>query len=280
MKRVSVIAIMLCFLVPAVLSAADTGKRDIFKFEDPLWISANEITVPVSIVNSENLVAMDIPLEWPDGVTLTDVSFANTRVDYFDIKIANIDEATNRVLIGLISMVYERKEALKPGDGVIAELKFTIDDPNLDKFEISSFEAANPGHKLSFVYNDWTTGRPIVAHTNPALENAVISLKGNPGDDDPAHPTQYSLDQNFPNPFNPSTTIMYSLKDPGHVTLNIYNVLGQNVRTLVDEYQDAGTYTKIWDGCDETGNVTASGMYFYRIKAGDFTEIKKMVMVK
>jgi hypothetical protein len=279
MKRVSVIAILLCFLVPAVVFAADTGKRDIVKFGEAQWISENEITVPVSIVNSENLVGLDIPLEWPDGVTLTDVSFANTRVDYFDIKIANIDEATNRVLIGLISMVYERKEALKPGDGVIFEAKFRIDDPALEKFEISSFETQNPGHKLSFVFNNWDTGRPIVAHVNPEMVDATIALKGNPTDN-VTLPTQFSLDQNFPNPFNPSTTIMYSLKDPGHVTLSIYNVLGQNVRTLVDEYQNAGSYTTIWDGSDDRGNGVASGMYFYRIKAGDFTEIKKMVMVK
>jgi hypothetical protein len=280
MKRVSVIAILLCFLVPVVVSAADTGKRDMLKFGDAQWISKSEITVPVSVLNSENLVAMDIPLRWPDGVTLTDVSFANTRVDYFDIKIANIDEATNQVLIGLISMVYERKEDLKPGDGIIAEMTFRIDDMNIEDFEITSFETKNPGHSLSFVYNDWTTGRPIVAHTNPGMEGATITLKGGGPNPTPLIPVEYSLDQNFPNPFNPSTTLAYSLKDPGHVTLNIYNVLGQNVRILVDEYQDAGRYTTIWDGHDDRGNVVASGMYFYRIKSGDFTEIKKMVMVK
>jgi hypothetical protein len=281
MKRVSVIAILLCFLVPAVVGAADLGKRDIFRFGEAEWISETELTVPISVVHDEDLVAMDIPLEWSDGVTLTNVSFADTRVDYFDVKIANIDEETNRVLIGLVSMVYERKETLKPGDGVIAELTFRVNNATLEEFKVTPFEATNPGHRLSLVYNDWSSGRPIVDHANPEVEGNVISLK-NPG---PAPgpdlvPKVYSLEQNFPNPFNPSTTLAYSLKEAGHVTINIYNILGQNVRTLVDEYQNAGSYTKVWDGHDDAGNEVASGVFFYRIKSGDFTDIKKMVLMK
>jgi len=282
MKRVSVIAILLCFLIPAVVSAADMGKRDIFKFGEAEWISENEITVPISVVHDEDLVAMDIPLEWSDGVTLTNVSFADTRVDYFDAKIANINEETNRVLIGLISMVYERKETLKPGNGVIAELTFRVDDATIEQFDITPFEATNPGHSLALVYNDWSSGKPLVDHVNPQLEGNTVLLTKNPSDSEPGSmvPKSYSLGQNFPNPFNPSTTLLYSLKQAGHVQLSIYNILGQNVRTLVDEYQDANTYTKVWDGCDDSGQPVASGIYMYRIKSGDFTDIKKMVLMK
>ena len=281
MKRVSVIAILLCFLVPVVVLAADMGKRDIFKFGEAEWISETEITVPISVVHDEDLVAMDIPLEWSEGVTLTNVSFADTRVDYFDAKIANINEETNRVLIGLISMVYERKETLGPGDGIIAELTFRVDDVTLEQFDITPFTATGPGpgHSLSLVYNDWSTGKPLVDHVNPQVEGNTVLLSKNPTPG-PTVPENYSLSQNFPNPFNPSTTLKYSLKTAGHVRLDIYNVLGQNVRTLVDEYQDANNYTTIWDGCDNNGNVAASGIYMYRIKSGDFTEIKKMVLMK
>jgi hypothetical protein len=279
MKRVSVIAILLCFLIPAVVGAADLGKRDIFTFGEAKWISDNEVTVSISVTHDENLVAMDIPLEWSKGVTLTNVSFANTRVDYFDAKIANIDEENSRVLIGLISMVYERKDELKPGDGVIAELTFRVDDATLEQFEITPFEATNPGHSLALVYNNWSTGKPIVDHVNPQVEGNTVLLSKNPGDG-VQKPTAYALGQNFPNPFNPSTTLLYSLKNAGHVQLNIYNVLGQNVRTLVDEYQAAKDYSVIWDGHDDAGNEVASGVYFYRIKSGEFTDIKKMVLMK
>jgi hypothetical protein len=283
MKRVSVIAILLCVLVPAVVVAADLGKRDVFKLGEATWVSETEVTVPISVLHDEKIVAMDIPLEWTDGVTLTDVSFAETRVDYFDIKIANIDEANNRVLIGLISMVFAPKDELKAGDGVIANMTFRVDNPDIEDFEVTPFTTKNPGHSLSLVYNDWSSGKPRVAHVNPEVEGNPISLTGatKPGPNPEVEiPTHYSLAQNFPNPFNPSTTLAYSLKEAGHVTISIYNVLGQNVKTLVDEHQAAGNYTKVWDGHDDSGSEVASGIYFYRIKAGDFSDIKKMVLMK
>jgi hypothetical protein len=281
MKRVSIIAALLCLLVPALLTAADLGKRDIVKFGPAEMTEDNKVTVPIYVTHDESIVAMDIPLEWSDGVTLTSVSFDDTRVADFDAKIANINEETNRVLIGLISMVYAPREILKPGDGVVAYPTFRIDDPTIEQFEINPFTATNPGHSLALVYNDWSTGKPLVDHVNPEVQDNVIAVKDlNPGQDGPQVPDKYALGQNFPNPFNPSTTLSYSLKQAGHVTLNIYNILGQNVRTLVDEYQDAANYTKLWDGRDDSGNNVASGVYFYRIRSGDFTDIKKMVLMK
>jgi hypothetical protein len=267
-------------MVPAIVNAADMGKRDVFRVGEANWISENEVTVPISVIHDENLVAMDIPLEWSKGVTLTKVEFDETRVDYFDAKIANIDEENNRVLIGLISMVYGPKDALEPGDGEIALLTFRIDDATLDEFEINPFEATNPGHKLSLVYNNYVGGKPVVDNASPELEGNTVSLTKNPGTDAAIIPVAYSLAQNYPNPFNPSTSIAYSIKSPGEVELSIYNILGQQVRQLVNEHKDAGNYTAYWDGRDNSGGEVASGVYFYRISAGDFNDIKKMVLMK
>jgi hypothetical protein len=281
MKRVSVIAILLCVLVPALALGVDQGKRDIFKLGEAQFKSEAEFTVPVSILHDENIVAMDIPLGWTEGVTLKEVLFAE-RVDYFDVKIANIDEEKNQVLIGLISMVHERKDPLRAGDGLVAELNFIIDDFTVEEIEITPFETKNPGHKLSLVYNEWNDGKPTVAHANPEVQGNPVSLaeRGIPPTPGPIIPDEYALGQNYPNPFNPTTTLAYSLKQAGHVTLSIFNVLGQNVRTLVNEHQDAGKYTIIWDGCNDTGDQTTSGVYFYRIKSGDFSDIKKMILMK
>lgn len=95
--------------------------------------------------------------------------------------------------------------------------------------------------------------------------------------------TNFALEQNYPNPFNPVTTIRYAVSGsqiPLHTTLTIYNVMGQKVRTLIDEPKSAGNYEVIWDGKDENGQSVASGIYFYRIRAGDFTATKKMVILK
>ena len=88
-------------------------------------------------------------------------------------------------------------------------------------------------------------------------------------------PQTYSLDQNYPNPFNPTTTIRYSIPNSSMVTLTIYNILGQEIATLVHQRQGAGTYTATFQA-----SRFASGVYFYRLTAGSFTSVKKMLMLK
>jgi len=80
--------------------------------------------------------------------------------------------------------------------------------------------------------------------------------------------------------FNPETQIDFDLPRAGHVTLVIYNLTGQVIRTLVDEERVAGRYAVTWDGKNEQGQVVASGVYVYRLTSGDFTAIKKMVLMK
>ncbi|NIM18981.1 MAG: T9SS type A sorting domain-containing protein [Candidatus Latescibacteria bacterium] len=89
-----------------------------------------------------------------------------------------------------------------------------------------------------------------------------------------------SLAQNYPNPFNPSTTIKYSIKARASVSLKIYNVAGQLVRTLVNEEKPAGEYTKDWKGRNDAGNPVSSGVYFYKLVTKNFTQTKKMVLLK
>jgi len=91
---------------------------------------------------------------------------------------------------------------------------------------------------------------------------------------------KFGLSQNYPNPFNPETTIEYDIEKDCDVTLKIYNLAGQLVKTLVNEYQTSGHYTIIWYGDTDAGGEIASGVYFYRIKAGDKAAIKKMVVLK
>jgi hypothetical protein len=94
-------------------------------------------------------------------------------------------------------------------------------------------------------------------------------------DHSPGVPAQFVLKQNYPNPFNPATVIRYEVPKAGVVSLTVYNVLGQRVRTLVNEVQAPGTYTVRFDASD-----LATGMYFYRIHAGTFSQVKKMLLVK
>ncbi len=93
-------------------------------------------------------------------------------------------------------------------------------------------------------------------------------------------PRFFELGQNYPNPFNPTTTIKYSIPKAAKVELEIYNILGQTVKTLVEEEKPAGFYQVSWDGRDEHGRGVSTGIYLYQIRAGDFVETKKMQFVK
>ncbi|MCK4560361.1 MAG: metallophosphoesterase [Calditrichia bacterium] len=102
-----------------------------------------------------------------------------------------------------------------------------------------------------------------------ALQRQIVSL-----------PKAFSLSQNYPNPFNPITVIAYELPKAGHVTLEVINVIGQKVKTLVDKHQGIGSYSTYWNSTNYNGNSVANGIYFYRIKAGDFIMTKKMLLIR
>jgi hypothetical protein len=93
-------------------------------------------------------------------------------------------------------------------------------------------------------------------------------------------PEKFELGQNYPNPFNPMTTISYGLPAEGKVSLKIFNIRGQLVKTLVDEIRQPGYHRADWNGTDVSGNRVASGVYFYRLKFDEYTETRKMIMLK
>jgi len=102
----------------------------------------------------------------------------------------------------------------------------------------------------------------------------ITAVPGNP------LPRDYSLSQNYPNPFNSVTTIEYDIPTRWQVTIEVYNVLGQKIRTLVDELKSAGSYQTTWDGNNSNGLEVSTGIYFYLFRTGDFVETKKMTFLK
>jgi hypothetical protein len=93
-------------------------------------------------------------------------------------------------------------------------------------------------------------------------------------------PNDFALSQNYPNPFNPSTTIRYAIPYQSDVVLKIYNILGEEVITLINESQTAGNKTILWDGKDNNGIAVSSGVFIYRLKAGNKVMSKKMLFLK
>lgn len=129
----------------------------------------------------------------------------------------------------------------------------------------------------------------LVTFTNEADEantvsaftdgNGTYELALTPLAVDEDMPYQIRLGQNYPNPFNPVTTIPFSLAEGGNVTLVIYNVMGQKVATLVNYYVGAGEHAAMWNGLDENGNHVSAGVYLYHLRAGQYSESRKMLLL-
>ncbi|MBN2092110.1 DUF5123 domain-containing protein [candidate division KSB1 bacterium] len=146
----------------------------------------------------------------------------------------------------------------------------------------------NPGTELTLTavpdsgwkFVEWTGD--LVSTANPAViklevtKNITASFESTTGiEPNSGMPTDYSLEQNHPNPFNPMTTISFALKEPGMTTLKVYDVIGREVATLVNQRMNAGSHQIIFHAPE-----LASGVYFYKIQSGDFMAIKKMILAK
>ncbi len=116
-----------------------------------------------------------------------------------------------------------------------------------------------------------TAAASIAKATGPRLEKLETTI---------TLPEKFTLEQNFPNPFNPETNIKYSIPEATHVSIIIYNAFGQKVTELVNLERDAGLHNVTWHGIDMYGNAVSSGIYFYQMNAGKFSAIKKMIFIK
>ncbi|MBD3288592.1 T9SS type A sorting domain-containing protein, partial [candidate division KSB1 bacterium] len=119
------------------------------------------------------------------------------------------------------------------------------------------------------------------ANTIMVLSQFEINSTGiNSASSDKNAPSKFELYPNYPNPFNPCTTISYQLPERNHVELMIYNIKGKTIRTLARNEQNAGFYTIQWDGTNENGNYVSSGVYICSIKTGKFQKSFKMLLIK
>mgnify|MGYP001139936040 FL=1 len=125
--------------------------------------------------------------------------------------------------------------------------------------------------------------RMVLSDANAtAIESSFISSSWTVGDGtlDNEQPHVYTLSANYPNPFNPSTTIDYSIASAGEVSIVIYDMMGRHIRTLVSDFATPGSYNVVWDAKNDNGLSVSAGMYIYKMISGDFVEVNKMLLVK
>jgi len=246
-----------------------------------------QLVVKLFLENPQKFAAGGIPISFGkpgSDIICTEISFEGSRVEHFQHYVQK-DNQNKKVLIGVIRALDEEiLDQLPPGEGLFATLRFESQS-NSCKPELSvTYWSLQPDDKLYFHMADATGNCFYNEPIDIKQGDRPIPLRpGSPGSTEETstpRPTEFNLDQNFPNPFNPETVIKFSVKENSLVTLRIYNILGQVVTTLVDEPKPAGEYSVSWNGRNAHNEEVASGVYFYRIKAGDYESVRRMTLLR
>ena len=244
--------------------------------------SANTAVVKLHLENAKGMAGASIPLSFGSlgsDIQCTKIDFVGSRVAHFQ-HYPSIDNQNKRLLIGMIRALDEDiDDVLSAGEGLIATLYFESSEKSRCVPELKITAWPLSAGKLFFNMVD-EKGNSICGKK---IEDADVRIPIKFGDREElqeAKPSSFELKGNFPNPFNPETVIKFNLPQDTRVTLKVYNILGQVVNTLVDEMLPAGAHSVIWDGKNGQGRGVASGVYFYRIKAGDFESIEKMTLLR
>ena len=232
----------------------------------------------------------DYMLELPAGT----YSVTATLAGYYEVTESNVvvnsGEITLDVDFSLEPLPLVPPEELVV-DVVTGEFNWEIPDSEHD-FYPDSYNVYLDGDlvttvtDMTYTYTDlqpettYLAGVSAVYITGESEISTLEFIFEGSGVEDDLIPLVTELHGNYPNPFNPATTIHFSLKDPSHVTLDIFNIKGERIRRLVDEKLDSGNYHRVWNGLNETGKRQASGIYFYRFNAEDYQETGKMLMLK
>ena len=201
---------------------------------------------------------------WPPNHKMVKVATGISATDVCDPSPAlSIDVTSNEPVNGL-------------GDGD------TSPDWEVVNNEVS-VRAERSGKGTGRIYTITVTATDASGNTATSTKTVTVAhdkgKSSKPVAEEPA-PEAFGLEQSYPNPFNPATTIRYALPEAANVSLVVYNLLGQQVRTLVSGAQGPGYHSVVWDGRDEAGRVAATGVYIYRLQAGGFVQVKKMLFAK
>jgi hypothetical protein len=209
---------------------------------------------------------------WDDG-PWDDVSFLEANED------THHEGYTNMSILGIKDLIGDPD----PDDGI---------NTNEEWWHIATYDMTTAGEGDGSIHEDafmegWQQdngGLVLADYETGEMDNAEVELSFSPLmlpdtyvgiDDEIDVPVDYSLSQNYPNPFNASTTINYSIPDEGYVTIDVYDIMGRKIETLVSSHQSAGSHSVTWNADD-----VSSGIYLYRIQAGDYSESRRCNLLK
>ncbi len=199
-------------------------------------------------------------------------------------RLAPVDSST----VSATPVEFNWTRSIDPdGDSVWYELSLTVNAAETT-LNVGDTAVALDLSPLVLPLGSWDVTWEVLAFdgedtTTASNGEGLFTLDLTTGVDDPAVdnlPTQFALRQNYPNPFNPATAIAYDVPRRSYVSIRVYNLLGREVRVLVQEEVPAGFHSIAWNGTDNRGRSVASGIYLYRIRAGDYVATRKMMLLK
>ena len=260
-----------------------TGLCGCLGYVNGAVVDGNEVTFTIRMVDNEPIRGIELDIYHDSADLVYD------GLDKGD-KLENVtDEEGNPRTMTLLGnyledhlkvLAYSTSRARTAGDGTEGDLIHVTyelaDGASLPDQVTFYFGLANlPGTSMDPELLNVVCGYPDA--DNPvAVSTSAMGIDGNE-----TIPDEFALNQNYPNPFNPSTQISFDVPQGGeHIMLNIYNILGQNVSTLVTGIMNPGTYTMEWNATDEAGNPVASGIYFYELRSSSFIARKKMLLIR
>ncbi|MFQ5640079.1 MAG: choice-of-anchor D domain-containing protein [bacterium] len=193
--------------------------------------------------------------------TALDLSMTVTNLGGADLILQNVTFSQNSGDFVLVSPeVFPL--AITPEDSLPVIVRFSPSSPG-EKVDTLNFQSNDPAHPLI------TVAVKGIGSTPTSVSSANRGI-----------PNTFKLEQNYPNPFNPETRIEFQLPNHSHVTIKIFNTLGQEIRTLVNAPYSGGYHSVRWDGKDNGGRAVASGIYLYQLQAGNFTHVRKMSLLR
>jgi len=260
-----------------------TGLCACVSFIDGVSITGNEITFTINIVDNEPIrgIELDIFHDFSD-LTYSGVSRGEKLQGLVNDEGNPTSDMTilgNWVEDHVKILAYSVNRARTEGNGVegnLVHLTYTLADGASLPDNISFyFTVVNiPGTSLNPELLNVVCSYPDA--DNPVVVNTAVAS----ADEGSLLPSEYALFQNYPNPFNPSTQISFDVPNSEFVTLRVYNLLGQDVKTLINQSMTPGRYTVEWNGNDMLNNDVASGVYFYELRGESFISRKKMLLIR
>ena len=259
------------------------NKQHILKFQSTDFPITISWSLPTTVANTStvndpfNIQVMSFSGTDSMVVTLSAIPYVEVSIDYSDATPVELTSFTASVIEGEVNLNWS-----------------TATEINNKGFEIQRKSKGVNWEKIGFVDGNGTTTEPqLYSFRDYTVESGTyyyrlrqIDFDGSFTYSNTVHAdinltiTNFQLSQNYPNPFNPSTNIQFHVPEAGFVTIKVYNMLGKEVRTLFAEEVSSGSYNINWDGLNDAGNKMSSGIYIYRMTAGDFVQTKQMVLLK